>query len=343
MIKKTFIFISLCLIFIFGCTHYGSINKKVHRFTENPGKIIWYHVPGLHEEHISLLKYFYRDSNILTSFEKSTCMGKLWRYNLYSIRPTYNQSFLSQIMGTKNISNSCDAFSFQPVWSYLSKNDYKTGFLEGSTTGASKNIDTRKCGETAFSNEVVWWKMEQAPSAGSQRFHIQEDTNFEKGKIYYDKSCNGETCFNNLFTNLKGILRNFFAESGDYLFVIKDNSLIESLKKKDLVGLKAGILNVESILDHLYKLQAKEPEMLVLLTTSEPVPVELPQGSKEWKDFINAKSNLLYKKSSVLGSVWAKGVRSENFCGLYEEAEVLQRVMNNYTEKRLEVFGIPMM
>lgn len=343
---KIYFLVVTMFAFILGCSHYGTINKKVHRFVDSPQKIIWYHVAGLDEEHVSLLKYFYRDSKIGTAFENSTCMGKMWRYNLYDIRPSSVKSFISQVSGTKNVNNQCDALTFRPIWSYLKKQDYSTGFLEASSKIKTRNINTQQCGDVEFGKDVVWWKLQQPigglkPNQGL--FHIQEQIDFQAGSTYFDKSCTNGTCYNNLNTNLKGLVQNYFERQGNYLFVIKDNSLLDSLKKKDLKGVKTNILNIESVVDYLYKLQAKNPEMLVLVTTSEPIPVELPDSGKEWKNFIENKSNLLYRKSSVLSTVWAKGVRSENFCGMFEEAEILQRVMNNYTEKRLELLGVPIM
>ena len=87
----------------------------------------------------------------------------------------------------------------------------------------------------------------------------------------------------------------------------------------------------------------------------DPIPVPLSKfkkvfgdwddklKGKGWGSFIAGKNNLIYKRSSVISPLWVKGPRAENYCGMYEEAEFLQRTMQNFTKKRLEVLGLPVM
>lgn len=332
----------LVLTINLSCSHYGSINKKVHRFIDEPQKVIWYHVPGLHEAHISILKFFYRDTSIPTAFEKSTCMGKMWRYNLYEIRPDSRQSFLSQISGTKNITNTCNSYSYKPMWSYMRASGYFTAFLENETQDPNYSLLAPKCEQNRFRDDIVWWKMAR-PTSKSKTFHIQEEKDYKPGNVYFDKSCTQSPCFNDLMTNTKNLISRELDPQGSYFFLVSDSSLLEAIDQNNLKAIKTSILKIESMVDYLYQLQEKNPDMLVMITSSDPVPVELPSTGKEWKSFINGRNNLVFKNSSILSPVWAKGVRAENFCGMYEEAEVLQRVMNNYTNKRLELFGIPLM
>lgn len=333
------------LLLLFGCSHYGSLNLQRHEFAGTPQKIIWYHVPGLHEEHISLLKFFYRDSNLKTSFEKMTCMGKMWRYNLYDTRPSSNSSFLSQAMGTKNVGQSCDVYSFKPIWSYLEDLDYSTGFLEREMRRTPSVLENKTCNTEAVKNSTLQWRMSENVTDLKSKltFHTQEEFNFKKGGVYYDKSCSKKGCFNTLITNIRGLYEKHFSSRSNFFFAIKDNKILEDLKAKKVSHLKESLNEVDQILEYLLSLQKANPDLLVVITTSEPIPLELPKSGKDWSQYIKGKGKLLYKNSSLQSTVWAKGVRSENFCGIFEEAELMQRVMNNYTKVRLEVFGLPIM
>ncbi len=329
----------ICSYYLTSCSHYGSINLQTHEFISAPEKIIWYHIPGLSEEHISLLKFFYKDSSIQTSFEQTTCYGKTWSYNLYDVRPSARESFLSQVVGTKNVKNSCEIYSFKPIWSYLSDLNFKTGILEKSREEDSLE-QALQCGSKSFLDQTVLWKMTK--SSGKQ-FHYQEKNDFQKGEVYYDKACQSGECFNTLLNNIKGLLGTYFSNAANQFLLVKDSSLLESLENKDIKKMRDSLLEAEKVFEYLLDLQKKNPEILVLVTTSRSIPVELPDKGESWKDIARDKNKLIYKKPSVLSPLWASGTRAENFCGIYEEAEILRRTLNNYTNRRLEIFGIPVM
>jgi hypothetical protein len=77
---------------------------------------------------------------------------------------------------------------------------------------------------------------------------------------------------------------------------------------------------------------------LILLTSSAAMPIEFPSAGKEWNAFIKKGKNILYKKTSLLSSVWADGPGAENFCSYMNESEVLERILWAPKEKFLGIF-----
>ena len=332
---------ALCLTTCLSCSFYGSINLKQHVFDQSPQKIIWLHFAGLDEEHISLLKFFYQNTQLKTSFEHATCMGQAWRYNLYQLRPNHYASFLSQALGTQNITHTCQDYHLPPLWSYLAPHGYQTGILENVANPKLSLTHAQDCGQKKFLQHTVLWAMRANPDGHS--FHAQKQSQFQPGKTYYDQSCSkANGCYHSLLDNIQALLQNYFQGSYNYLFIARDDTLFRYLSARKLQQAKNYLLEIERVFDYFVQLQKIDPDMLVLLTTSESLPVELPRRGREWRSFVAGKDNLIYHKSSTLSPVWALGVRAENFCGLYEEAEILRRTLHNFTPKRLHFLGIPL-
>ena len=333
---------SIILLILVGCSHYGSIGLKNHRFETQPKKIIWLHFPGLSEEHISLLKFFYENSLIKTSFEKALCFGQLWQYNIYKLRPRHNDGFLSQVLGTQNIKGECGDYKGKPIWDYLSESGYDTGILERVVEEEHSLERSKFCKEDNFLRHAILWKMKKTKSANF--FHAKKKINFRMGEVYYDESCKGKNCYHSLLHNVKSMIeQGHFKDKSKYLFIIRDDSLYQNFFVKNLDKSKDHLLEVERIFDYLLELQKNEPNMLVLLTSSESIPIELPKRGEGWRELNRNKNNLIYKNSSLFSPVWAIGARAENYCGLYEEAEIFHRTLYNIRNKTFQIFGIQIM
>ncbi|MCY4644331.1 MAG: hypothetical protein OXB88_06890 [Bacteriovoracales bacterium] len=202
-------------------------------------------------------------------------------------------------------------------------------------------IHSTECKKESFLKDVVLWRM--WPKKGHHFFHAQESGFFEEGKTYYDKSCQKKGCFNSLLINIRAIMEGHFKGKQKFAFIIRDDTLARYLVRKKMNKIKSYLLEIEKMFEYFVNLEKEHSDMLVLLTTSEPRPLELPTRGRQWRDFVRGKDRLIYRKSSVLSPVWALGAGAENYCGLYEEAEVLNRTLNNFTKKRLHFFGIPIM
>ena len=69
------------------------------------------------------------------------------------------------------------------------------------------------------------------------------------------------------------------------------------------------------------------PDILILVTSSAPLKLDFPSAGKNWSEFDKKGAGVVLRSSGLVSPIYATGARSENFCGLFEEAQVLERVM----------------
>ena len=80
----------------------------------------------------------------------------------------------------------------------------------------------------------------------------------------------------------------------------------------------------------------KRNDVLILITGAESLNIELPKEGKEWAEFERSGKYVLYKNSSLMSPVMASGPMAENFCGLFDESEMLKRVLHHPEQKHLD-------
>lgn len=88
---------------------------------------------------------------------------------------------------------------------------------------------------------------------------------------------------------------------------------------------KESLLEIDRIVGSLPVDRAAE--MLVIVTGAESLPLEFPQQGKEWAEFEKTGKNVIYKNTSLMSPVLARGAMAENFCGIFDESETLKRVI----------------
>ena len=64
--------------------------------------------------------------------------------------------------------------------------------------------------------------------------------------------------------------------------------------------------------------------------------IDFPKSGKEWKQFENREKYAAIRNNSLMSTVMAIGARSENFCGIYDESEVMSRILSEASNKCLE-------
>ena len=77
-------------------------------------------------------------------------------------------------------------------------------------------------------------------------------------------------------------------------------------------------------------------DVLVVITGAESLNIEFPKEGKEWADFERMGKNVIYKNSSLMAPVLATGPMSENFCGLFDESEMLKRILYRPERKQFD-------
>lgn len=264
-----------------------------------------------------------------TAFEKFTCLGEMWSYNLFKLRPTAYEGFLSQILGKKNINNNCSDFKQRPLWSYMSKEGFSTGIFE---SGATKNETIErawKCQEesTDFTKNLFVWRMIQPPYKSANSFHYQEKMSFTSPKFYYDKSCTENVCFSEISSNVKTIYENFSIDRAKSIFIFRDFSYAHALKKKNIVKAREVLNQIEKVVAYFQEIQKSDDRVLLLVTSSEARNFEFPKKGKEWSKFERSGKFVTFQNSSLLSMALASGARSENFCGYFDEANIMERIM----------------
>lgn len=326
----------LLLLSFVGCAQVTSLNLRKHQFGLLPTKIIWFQVAGLEEEQLAMLR-FQQSGEKRTAFENNTCIGQTWNYSLYNLRNSAQSTFLAQLTGKKNIKNSCEDAELRPIWSYISGNGYNTAIIE---TGASKEqtlANFNQCGEKGLvflSN--VYYYLRNEPVPGAATFHYSEEIPATPNQLVYDRTCGVNGCGSSTFEDFRAVYERFKKVSQKHLLIVRDFSYLKALEKKDFVKARE-ILND---LDRSYAEALKytdSSDYLVLLTTGESKFVDMPDQGKSWYEFEKENKNITVKRTKLTNMVLASGSRAENFCGMYEDAQVFERILSGPKQQGLEL------
>ena len=331
-------FLTLLLVFIIAsCSKVETIGMKTHLYNSRPKRIVWIQVAGLTEELFALSKFTRSVVEDKISFEKSSCMGKAWNFNLYALRPDASSGFLSQSFGTKNITGQCSDYENQPLWSYLHNIGFKVSVLENGVNDKQSLINAWKCDseKNIIPKTTSLWKMADTSNASAKKFHFQESMEFNDGEILYDRSCKAGICYASLFNNAVEMFKNQQRASVRSMLIIRDFSLEGSIIRKDIENLRDRITSLEKLYGHFLNEVDQRKDTLLVLTGSGGRNIELPRRGKQWERFDQKGSYVIYKRNSLMSPVLSSGPGSENFCGLYDENEVFKRFLWSPDEKRI--------
>lgn len=313
-----------------------SLNLKKHQFGLLPTKIIWFQVAGLDEEQLAMLK-FQRSGEVRTSFENNICVGKTWSYNLYNIRNPAEASFLSQITGKKNIKNNCEDVEMRPIWNYIYENGYNTAVFESGASQQQSLVHLNQCGNKGpvFLSSVYYF-LRTAPVPGAATFHASEKIDLGVNQYYYDRSCGANDCGSSIYDDFRSIYERFRNSSQKHLMIVRDFSYLKALEKKDWGKAKEILVDLERTYGEALK-YTNSSDYLVLLTTGDSRLVDLPNEGKEWYLFEKENKNASLKRSKLMNLVLASGSRAENFCGIYDDSQVFERILSGPKQQGLEL------
>jgi hypothetical protein len=335
---RKFLYI-LIILTGFSCAQVTSLNLKKHQFGQIPTKIIWIQVAGLQEEHLAMLKFSKQSSDHKTAFEDFLCIGKSWEYNLFKIRPKTYSTFHGQITGKKNIKNSCEDYSLKPIWKYVMPKGYKVGIFEGEMNSKNSLVQSKQCKkpQNEFLDGTTVWKMNKPTGKGSKLFHLNEKINFMPSNIYYDKSCLTGDCYSTLSQNVTGVHKEFIRKSKNYVFMVRDFNFSDSLNLGNYKKYKSRLIELEKVVRYFQEEAKKRTDMLVLVTTAGSKNIEFPRSGRQWQTFEKNGKFLTNKKTTLMSTVFASGARAENFCGIYDQSDILSRVFSGAKQQGLEL------
>lgn len=327
----------LIFFFLLGCAQVTSLNLKKHQFGILPTKIIWFQIAGLEEEQLAMLR-FHQSGERRTAFEENICIGKTWSYNLYNIRVPAEATFLAQITGKKNIKNSCEDVAHRPIWNYLSGTGYSTGILESGGEGSESLTSLSRCGEpgSKFLNNLYFW-LRKEPAPGAETFQYAEEIPMKQNQLYYDKTCTAKSCYSTISDDFKAIYSRFRKSAHKHLFIIRDFSYLKALEKGNFKEARRILADLEAAYADALSLTNESNDFLVLLTTGDSRFVDMPDKGKEWFNFEQKGTGAEVKRSKLTNLVLASGARAENFCGIYNDAKVFERILSGPKQQGLEL------
>lgn len=336
-LMKNKIFRTLTFLLIAGCAQVTSLNLQKHQFGKLPTKIVWIQVAGLSEEHLALLKYSYPSADIKTSFENSLCVGKTWEYNLHSIRPEPAGGFMAQITGKKNIKNSCEDYSLRPVWSYVLANGYKAGVFEGESEEGESILEAKTCDKPDFLRGLHVWKMDRKPPENADFFHVEENAEFKPDSVYYDRSCLSEECFSTLSSNVVKTFEAFSRNANNYLYIVRNFQYLKHLKGTKVAKTREELNQLNKIVGYFQRIAEKRNDFLLLVTSSATRDAQFPRQGKQWTGYEKQGAGFVAERSNLMSSVFVNGARAENFCGIYEQSEIMSRIFSGAKQQGLEL------
>jgi hypothetical protein len=327
----------LVVLLLAGCAQVTSLNLKKHEFGILPTKIIWFQIAGLEEEQLAMLRFQYSGER-KTAFEENTCIGKTWNYNLYNLRNSAESTFLSQITGKKNVKLNCEDAELRPIWSYLSGNGYNTGVLEVGASNGQSLASLNQCGEKGlmFLSSLYFW-LRKEPTPGAETFHYREAIPLKPNQLIYDRSCDKQGCFSSIHDDFKNLYQSFKKVSSKHLMILRDFSYLAALQVKDFQKARSILSDLERSLAEALSYSKDSAEYLVLVTSGDSRFVDMPDQGKQWFEFEKSGTNAQAKRTKLTNLVIATGARAENFCGIYDDSQVFERILSGPKQLGLEL------
>ena len=333
--NRLIIYMLLTALALIGCAQVTSLNLRKHQFGRIPTQIVWIQVAGLAPEHNVLLKYSYPSRETKTAFENALCIGNTWEYDLYNLRPKAHSGFLGQLTGKKNIKNTCEDYQLKPIWSYLNKQGYAIGIFEGETTSQESLLASKDCSDGEdFLKSTVYWKMSKPKS--EETFHANETKKYREDTVYYDKSCANRECFSTLSRNIEETFKSFSRSSKNFLYLIRNFQYAKYLKQNDIAKAKAELGEINNVLSFFQKQAEKNIDMLIIVSSAESIALDFPRSGSEWQKYEKKSRLKVTQKTKLLSTLYASGARAENFCGVFDQSEILSRIFSGAKQQGLE-------
>ncbi len=319
-----------------SCMQLPSINLKSKKFNQYPSKIVWIQLAGFDEEqlfHVNLKEGDVKKYPI----DAFTCVGMHWEFNSNTLSPDSHLVMRSLLTGKSNINGTCDDFYHAPLWSYIASEGMRSVVVEKSATSSESLLRSSECKEAHKSWEPSFF-IQLDGNNGNQNmakpFSILERGKLKNPGKYYDSSCTGSECYNDLLTTLSYVTDEVLRYEKNFTFIVRDFSAEKYLAKKDFVKWSKWINEWNQVIAYLQN-SLSSNETLLLVTGVAPIPMQYPRPGSDLKKWITQYSGAQVRQRSYLGKTWAMGARSENFCGMYKADDYLQRIFWQNTDRSI--------
>jgi hypothetical protein len=206
--------------------------------------------------------------------------------------------------------------------------------LENPNRKSQSLLKSNKCESSRFLTGASLFSMSKAPSQSSY-FHTSDSVQQLSEKTYYDSSCQKGNCFSSLSDNVIHLYNEHLKDKSQYLYLIRDFKLESAIVSGNDRKMRGKLLELNTMLKYFMAQQANDDNMTIIVTSSAPISLNLPPQGQGWKDLGFGKR--LDSKTRMLNApVLAKGARAENFCGMYEQSEILSRIFQGPKEQGLK-------
>lgn len=305
-----------------SCSSSGHIGTREQPLKKQPQIIVWYQIAGFSSEHLPLIKYDNSQQEYAKSIENFQCLGQLWSYNFYEIRPSVRARMASQLSGDPDVRDRCEDLKGNFIWDYATQVGYKTILLENESHQEATFEKYLSC-ENFPGTKPTLIKMTAAKDAVST-FHFQDTKSQIAPGVNYDKSCNEKSCFSGWQNNIKALISKNLSNSEKSFIIFQDTTFLQALKSKKILEAKDFLIELTNNLKWIYELPNKE--ILVLISGTNSLPIEFPDKGKTWAEYQKSGANIIYHRESLVSPIYAWGASSENFCGVYGEEDILRRI-----------------
>lgn len=329
----------LAFILLCGCAQVTSLNLRRHQFGMQPSKIIWFQVAGLDAEHLAMLRFGYPTVENKTELENAVCMGHAWSFNLYHLRPSASQSFVSQTTGKKDIKGTCEDWNQKPIWNYLTGNGYTSGIIEVDSKEKESFVSSRDCTDIGpkFLGDSTVWLMQPSSPPKTSPYLPSVEQRYKAGEVYWDRSCNSRGCGTSLSSVMAQLYTPFAKRASKHIFIVRDFSFLHALERKDLVAAREVLRELDRSIGPFMRVAQGKDDMLVIVSGGGAIDLDFPAEGNEWQQFESKGSNAFPRKSELSVPVFAQGARAENFCGMYEESQIFERTLSGPKQQGLEL------
>jgi hypothetical protein len=239
--------------------------------------------------------------------------------------------------GKKNIKNSCEDTTLRPIWNYISNSGYETVALESGAKERQSLLWFNKCpkNESSYLDSIHFFERSK-PVNDADTFHYTEEVLLSQDKILYDRSCSDHTCASSILDDFKSIYSSLLKRSTRHLMIVRDFSYLNALEKKDFKKAKEILSDLETAYGEALK-YINSNDHLILLTTGDSRFVDMPDQGKPFFEFEKENKNVAVKRTKLTNLVLASGARAENFCGMYEDSDVFERILSGPKQQGLEL------
>lgn len=328
--------VNLVLVFFIGCAQMTSLGLKKHQFGVQPSKIIWIQIAGLEEQHLAMMKFTSSTIEQKSEFENFLCLGKMWNFNLYNLRNKSSDGLLSQITGSKNIKKECSDYQQKPIWNYLIKSGYKAAVFENYADKNSSLFSAENCPDKeAFTKDLTAFISSPFVTLGEEKFHATEEIAFKNGEKYNDRSCDKKGCFTSINENVFSVYKRFAKNKSYFLFNVRDFSFERAIREKKFKKAKRILMDISNLITLLNQ-EINYSDTLMVVSSSSPLVIDFPKEGRDWKQFEEKEKASTLKNDSLFSLALASGARAENFCGIFDESEILSRILSGPKQQGLE-------